>query len=249
MQDTEKKRLEDILNSEMEKLSELTSSYVDRDVSVRKMEMGYLAVVLMLCLNLLKFVISVKVIQKSGVRPKEMAGEKISSKGQRIRKYLSIFGPLEFSRTTYHSKDRGLMFVLDECLSFPPDLWSYNIQELIGGNASETGFRESVRLLNSLLNLNLSASGSERGIARLGNFVEEYYEHKSSPKPEGLVHLSASFDGKGVPKIIENKTQKGVFRLGKGEKRGLKQMATVAVMSWFRPKYRNSESCILCIFV
>ena len=57
-----------------------------------------------------------------------------------------------------------------------------------------------MRLLNKLLSLNLSGMGSERGISRLGSFVEAYYSEKEVAKPPGLIHFSASFDGKGVPK-------------------------------------------------
>lgn len=201
------------------------------------MERGYLSSVLSLCLSLLKFVISVKLAQQSATFPLK----KFRNKGKRVRQYLSLFGLIEINRPGYYQKERGMVYPLDESLDFPPDLWSYNIQELVGSNASETNFRESVRLMNSLLNLNLSASGSERGIGRLGNLVEAYYTEKEVEAPEGLVHFSASFDGKGVPKRKSKQAQAGAkfARLGKGEKRGIKQMATVGVMSWFAPKERT----------
>ena len=232
MQDSQKKRLEQILTQEMKKLGGLTTQYIESDTSVRQMERGYLSTVISLCLSLLKFVISVKLGQCSELYPLDKDGKRMRCKGSRPRKYLSLFGELEFSRPSYYSSTKKMVYPLDESLNFPPDLWSYNIQELVGGNASETNYRESVRLLNDLLDLNLSGSGSERGIARLGAEVENYYATKTVSRPAGLVHFSASFDGKGVPKRQPKKKDdlSKFARLGKGEKRGVKQMATVGGM-------------------
>lgn len=225
----------------MEKLKTLSFQYIEKDTSIRKMESGFLSCVLSLCLSLLKFIISVKLAHHLTSNPLAGPELKYRNKGKRARQYLSLFGLMEFSRPSYYNKARGLVYPLDEALDFPPDLWSYNIQELVGSNASETNFRESVRLMNGLLDLNLSSSGSERGIARLGSCVEAYYAEKEVERPTGPVHFSASFDGKGVPK--KKPGQAGAVtepaRLGKGEKRGTKQMATVGVMSWFEPKERT----------
>jgi len=249
MQDSQKEKIEKILHEHLGKITELGMIYLETDTEVRKMEKGLLSQVLKMCLEVLKFIIAAKVSEKGNSRPAKQEGEKVENKGRRIRKYLSLFGALEFWRPTFYSKERGMMYTVDEALGFPRDLWSYNIEELVGENASETDFRESVRVLNSLLGLNLSGTGAERCVGRLGEEVANYYEQKSPVQPEGSVHFSVSFDGKGVPKIIattakEGQQTKGQQRLGKGEKRGVKQMATVCVMSSFTPKTRNVESVL-----
>ena len=230
----------------MEKLKTLSFQYIEKDTSIRKMELGFLSSVILLCLSLLKFILSVKLAHHLTKNPLADSELKYRNKGKRVRQYLSLFGLIEFSRPSYTNEEAGMIYPLDEALDFPPDLWSYNIQELVGSNASETNFRESVRLMNNLLNLNLSGSGSERGIARLGNSVEAYYAEKEVEKPTGLVHFSASFDGKGVPKKKPKQADAVTkfARLGKGEKRGVKQMATVGVMSWFEPKERTVASVL-----
>lgn len=199
--------------------------------------------VLAMCLLLLKFVIEMKVEQKRGVRPEQAEGETIRSKGDRARKYLSLFGRLEFFRPSYCSDRRGMLYPLDDSLSFPAVYWSYNLQELAAQGASQENFRESVKVLDALLDLGLSGTASERNTARLGQMVEEYYEEKPAPEPKGPVCFCASFDGKGVPKIKrkDNNNPKPMARLGKGEKRGVKQMATVSVTSWFEPRKRDKE--------
>lgn len=244
MQDTQKEKIKKLLSVHMKKLTNLSLNYIDTDVDVGGMEKGILAEVLQMCLHLLELIICAKIAQKGNTAPPTQGVERVENKGKRSRKYLSLFGLLEFTRPTFYSKNRGMLYVLDEDLGFPRDLWSYNIEELVGENASETDFRESVRIINTLLGLNLSSTGSERCISRLGEHVEEYYEQREVSQPEDLVHFSASFDGKGVPKIISERDSKSKERLGKGEKRGVKQMATVGVMSSFSPKIRNAESVL-----
>ncbi len=64
--------------------------------------------------------------------------------------------------------------------------------------------------------------------------------------------LAVGWDGKGVPMIIETVrsskegTQK-IERLKKGEKRGVKKMATVSVTAEFKPVVRDKETIIVNI--
>ena len=208
----------------MSKLNSLTTNYVSEDTSIRQMEWGYLKQVLSLCLTLLNFVIALKVEQKSEEKPPVQPDEQIKNAGKRSRKYLSLFGLIEFTRPSFSSKERGMLYLVDEALDIPKGLWSYNLQELISANATQTNYRESVKTLNSLLGLGLSDVGSERNIHYLGEEVEGYYEQKETEKPKGPVCFSASFDGKGVPKIkpLDKTKPKETKRLGRGEKRGVK---------------------------
>lgn len=230
----------------MSKLNSLTTDYVSEDTSIRQMEWGYLKQVLSLCLTLLNFVIALKVEQKSEEKPLVQLGEQIKNVGKRSRRYLSLFGLIEFTRPSFSSKERGMLYIVDEALDIPKSLWSYNLQELVSANATQTNYRESVKTLNSLLDLGLSDVGSERNIHYLGEEVESYYEQKEIEKPKGPVCFSASFDGKGVPKIkpLDKTKPKETKRLGRGEKRGVKQMATVGVISYFEPKEREVDSII-----
>lgn len=230
----------------MTKLRDLTILYVSKDVSITEMEQGLLKTVLSLCLNLLKFVINQKSKEYQDVLPVLQTGESLKKSGKRSRKYLSLFGPLEYKRSSCISDQRGLLFMTDEVLSMPKVLWSYNIQELVGSQASHVNFRSSVELLNSLLDLDLSGMGAERNVSNLGDYVDDYYEQKEVKKQREALCCSASFDGKGVPMIIEQDKRKvkEIKRLKKGEKNGKKRMATVGVMSTFTPKKRSVTSVI-----
>ena len=230
----------------MNNIRTLTEGYVSGETSITEMECGYLKQVLQLCLSLLKFVIIAKLSSGKINKPELSSTDKLRSSGKRKRKYLSLFGMLEFSRPSYHSDELGMLYPLDEALCMPVNLWSYNIQELTAQEASETSFRESISLLNQLLGLKLTDPASERNVARLGNNVDSFYEAQPVELIAEDACFCASFDGKGVPKIkARNPDANQRFdRLGKGQKRGIKQMATVSVMSSFKPKKRDKASII-----
>jgi hypothetical protein len=250
MQGTQKRRLNEILANEMSKLSDLTNDYIGGSQSIAEMEKGYLNQVLSLCLALLRFVISAKLSGLEGSTPATQAGGGLCSKGRRWRKYLSLFGLLEFERPAYHSKATGMVYPLDEALRLPARLWSYNIQELTAQSASETDFRESVGLLNGLLGLGLNGTASERNVCALGGSVESFYDGRpAEDAPEDVPEdgcLCVSLDGKGVPKVKPQCQQAAPpsARLGKGQKRGVKQMATVAVISRYERAKRDKSSII-----
>ena len=140
-----------------------------------------------------------------------------------------------------------MVYPLDEALEMPVNLWSYNIQEIMAYGASESNFRDSIQVMNQLLGLNLQGMDAARNVVELSTLVEEYYTECSPPElSESTQCCCVSFDGKGVPKIKEtrSKSTPPSSRLNKGQKRGVKQMATVVVSSCFMPKQRSKDSII-----
>jgi len=197
--------------------------------------------------SILLYIIKEKRDIQSQKRYRFEPAQKLKNTGEKPRKYLSIFGEMEIERTMYLTEEFGNVAILDELIALPSETKvSYNIQQIIGENGVETNFRESVKVLNKLLNLNLSGKTSERNVDRIGEFVDEFYAKKEVESELSPVCFSASFDGKGVPKIKAAKGKRGnpKARLGKGEKRGKKQMATVSVSSHFTPKKRSIDKII-----
>jgi len=150
--------------------------------------------------------------------------------------------------------DHGNYHALDEYLELPRKKISYSLQSLIGQGSAEEDFRESVRLLNSLLGLNLSGTQSKRIVGDLAPIVDNYYEEqidfKKTIETDGSC-LAFGNDGKGVPII---KSEREVMdtgqeaRLMKGKKRGVKKEATVSVSFSFNPRKRNSEDILRGLF-
>lgn len=141
-------------------------------------------------------------------------------------------------------------------MNFPKKKLSYSIQNLIGQSSTEEGFRESTKILNELLSLNLQGSQTQRTVKGLAPFVEKYYEQrvgrtKEEESSAGSI-LAFGNDGKGVP-IVKRERQEeedtgDKARLMKGKKRGVKKQATVSVSFSFDPRIRDSEDVLRGLF-
>ncbi len=244
----EKIKFEIKIREEIEKLFEMSEGYVGKEISMAEMETGILQQLLKLGLSLLSYIIEQKLRNISDYEFEQRKGETNKNTGKSTRNYLSLFGLMKIRRPSHWIKEIGEVHKLDECLQLPiGSFWSYNIQKLVGGNSSETNFRESVQTINELLGLGLSGKSSERNTERLGEYVEEFYDlHTYQSEEEGL-HFVCSYDGKGVPKIkpaleIRNNPKE---RLARGEKKGVKQMATVSIVSSFTPQQKTSDAIII----
>lgn len=126
---------------------------------------------------------------------------------------------------------------------------------LIGQNSTEKDYRESVKVFNELLSLNLGGSQTQRIVDDLGPLVDDYYEHCreldfKKAATEGAF-LAFGNDGKGVPIVKSERGEKTPVekgRLMKGQKRGVKKQATVAVSFSFDPRVRDSEDVLRGLF-
>ena len=242
-------RLQEHIKEEIEKLLVITEGYACSQAAAHTIEKGLFKELLKLGLILLTYIFKQRIgqIRLQGVPKKD--GVALQNKGLETRQYLSIFGQLEVERPSYWDKDLGKIHPTDSELSLPlSSFWSYNIEEIVGENASESDYKESVRVMNKLLDLGLSGKSSERNIGHIGVEVAAYYASKVVEKSVLPICFSASFDGKGVPKIKPKVASKEDTnpkkRLGKGEKKGIMEMATVSVTSSFTPKKRSVDSII-----
>jgi hypothetical protein len=240
-------RLDVQIREEIEKLMEIAEGFVESKSAAHTIERGIFKQLLILGLSLLTYIFKQRISQITAQGTPMKDGMPLRNKGKEIRQYLSLFGLLTIERPSYWDKDLGKIHPTDSELCLPrSSFWSYNIEEIVGESAAESDYQESVRVLNKLLNLGLSGKSSERNIGHIGVDVEAYYESKKIEKVVLPVCFSASFDGKGVPKIrlkvdtkVESNPKK---RLGKGEKKGIMEMATVSVTSSFMPKKRSVDS-------
>lgn len=237
------------IQSEIDKLLGLCTDFEHSESSVHTMEQSILKQLLILGLSLLKHILKQKLKQESSSKIFEVGEQKAKKKGFCKRYYLSLFGLLSFERQSYFAPSVGKIYPFDDELNFPKEsAWSYVLQELVAENASENDYTESVRVLNKLLNLNLSSKSSQRNIINLGDTVEAFYAvQKPKMDLEGSCY-AVSFDGKGVPKIKRKPASEAGCqpkkRLNKGEKPNLMQVATVVVVSSFLPKVRSVESLL-----
>lgn len=240
-------RIQTQVKEEIDKLMILAEGYIGAEVGVHSIEKGLFKQLLRIGLALLSYILKAKIKHLSRFGAPNSGGKPMRNKGIESRQYLSLFGLLKLDRPSYWDNELGKVHPVDGQLLLPKSShWSYNIEELVGEGSSENDFKESVRLLNKLLGLGLSGKSSERNAGHLGPVVEGFYSSKAIEKQREAVCFSASFDGKGVPKIRPKSEQqlKGnpKKRLGKGEKKGIMEMATVSVTSSFTPKKRSVDS-------
>jgi hypothetical protein len=243
-------RIQKEIEEEVEKLMVLSAGYVDSPCPAHHIEKAIFKQLLSLGLALLKYILQAKIKRLRTYGELIEEGEIMRYKGKENRKYQSLFGVLTLLRPSYWSKDLGKIHPADAQLYLPKSsYWSYALEELVGEGAGENDFEESVRVLNKLLDLGLSGKSSERNASHLGPVVEAFYASKEVVTKTEAVCFSASFDGKGVPKK-KSKAEQVITtgnpkkRLGKGEKRGVMEMATVSVNSSFMPKKRSVDSII-----
>jgi len=209
---------------------------------VSDLEQNILKGILDVGLSLLKLGVSSRATEvgKQGL-PKVKSP--IKSKGLLSRKYQSIFGVIEISRTKYQIAGKGSYYPLDESMNIPQTKISYVLQNWVVGSSADLDFRESVSSVNDILGLNLSATQSKVESTRLGQQVDNFYEQSTLPTVSKEQYICLEWDGKGVPIIKEEREElpaalpatSVACRLQKGQKRGVKKTATVSVTSFFLP--------------
>jgi hypothetical protein len=244
----------ELIKSEVGRLSEIAQDYLQGDMKVHDLEKNLFKALLTLGLSLLGHILKEKIRRSWGTRPSN-AEEVWDNKGPEERIYVSLFGSLRLKRPSYWSAALGKTHPVDDLLCLPVlSQWSYNLQELVGISASESDYSESVGIINKLLGLGLSGKSSQRNTGHLGACVDAFYDASGVALPvvikdkkadsQAVVCYSASFDSKGVPKIksaTRSADENPKKRLGKGEKRGVMEMATVSVTASFTPKERSAQ--------
>ncbi|MFK7979796.1 MAG: ISKra4 family transposase [Saprospiraceae bacterium] len=225
------------------------------EVNADVMEKKILKGVLTLGLELLKLSINTRntEVEEKG---KPVVSGAIVNKGLTPRWYQSIFGELQINRRKYQIAGKGTYYPLDTSLNLPKEKYSYVLQNWIGKSSTDLDYRESVSMLNEILGLELNGVQSKSNANKLGEQVASYYASQAVKGVEPGQFLCVEWDGKGVPIIKEE--QQGaekedsrtsvIVRLKKGEKRGVKKMATVSVVSDFTPKIRGKQSIIRGLF-
>ena len=131
----------------------------------------------------------------------------------------------------------GSVFPLDAALNLPPDKYSQGLRRKVGLEVAKGSFDEAVMAIKE----GTGAQVPKRQIEQLSQAIsvdfDEFYA--SQPMEAGTGLLVMSVDGKGVVmrkqdlreatrKAAEKSKRKLKTRLGRGEKRNRKRMATVA---------------------
>ena len=163
--------------------------------------------------------------------------------------YESIFGTIRLERLGYNKRGQQSVHPLDEVLNIPERKYSYVLQERGARWCGRGPFDETLDSLETTTAGHIPKRQLEETAVDAARDFTAFYESRSktAPPPEasGSI-LVAGIDCKGIPKrkTVEEKAEPRKIRLGKGEKRTKKKMATVASVHTTQPYSRTAEQVV-----
>lgn len=168
----------------------------------------------------------------------------------RNRALATLFGEVTVQRMGYSGIRLGSVFPLDAALNLPPDKYSQGLRRKVGLEVAKGSFDEAVMAIEE----GTGAQVPKRQIEQLSRAIsvdfDKFYAGQRMEAGAGLLVMSV--DGKGVVmrkqdlreatrKADEKSERKLKTRLGRGEKRNRKRMATVASVYEVDPYQRTAE--------
>jgi hypothetical protein len=167
------------------------------------------------------------------------------------RRYLSIFGAFQLSRTVYGSREGQKIDCapLDHRLQLPDGVFSYLLQDWDQSLCVEEAFGQAERTVSRMLNLQQSVDSLERMNARMAEAVEAFRAERPTPaaEEEGTL-LVSSADGKGVVMRRDEQEQKASAHRTKGEKASRKEMAIVGAVYTVDRHVRTPAEVVAALF-
>jgi hypothetical protein len=173
--------------------------------------------------------------------------------GTKRTTYLSIFGESKFSRAYYWTKgcSEGV-HPLDAKLNLPAKKYSYFLGSFLNRGVADQTYDEVIENYNELFGINISKRTQEEIAISAGREFDKFVTSGELPKftNEGEV-LCIQADCKGIRMVSSEKPDEGKgeasgqsFKKGKGEKDGLRKMATATGDYSFTPQKRTPEELI-----
>lgn len=172
------------------------------------------------------------------------------SEAPQLRRIRTIFGEHAFQGYTYSrgAKKKIELRPLDARMGLPEGEFSYLLEEFSQYFSVEQAFGKAQQALEKVLGQQVPVDSLERISRRVSTEAEKFLEQAPTPaaNEEGeLLVLTA--DGKGVPMIRENVEPVVPFAQG-SQRRGSRQMATVAAVYSVDPNPRTAEEVVAALF-
>lgn len=163
--------------------------------------------------------------------------------------YESVFGTVPVDRLGFGAPGEPSIHPLDEDLNLPERRYSYVVQERAVRLAARGPFDEATDEVSKTTAARLPKRQLEEVVVDGAEDFDAFYEARTSalPPPETTgVLMVAGVDCKGVPRhrTEEERQETQSVRLGSGEKRTKKKMATVASVHTTDPYVRTPEEVV-----
>jgi len=162
-----------------------------------------------------------------------------------VRRYVSIFGPLEIARYVYGTREtqKHEVIPLDALLALPESEFSYVLQDWDQGLCVKNSYAESQGTIQRILRLGQSVLSLEQMNCQMAAAVEPFWAQQPvAAEPEGPI-LVVTADGKGVPMRRKDGGTKPVRRK-KGQKANPKREACVGGVYTIAPFVRSAEEVV-----
>jgi len=168
------------------------------------------------------------------------------------RNVETIFGTVLVERMGYSQRGADSVHPLDQGLNLPEDKYSHGLRKRLAEEVAKNSFDDAVKSIESSTGGKVPKRQAEQLASRTAQDFDEFYEQRQAQEREDSDSLLVlSLDGKGIVmrhedlreatrKAAENK-QKNRKRLGSGEKRNRKRMATVAAIYSVDEYHRSAE--------
>jgi len=162
-----------------------------------------------------------------------------------VRRYVSIFGPIEIARHVYGTREtqKHEVIPLDALLALPDSEFSYVLQDWDQGLCVQNSYGESQGTIQRMLRLGQSVLSLEQMNSQMAAPVEPFWAQQPAvAEPEGPI-LVLTADGKGVPMRRQDGGAKPVRRK-KGQKANPKREACVGGVYTIAPFVRSAAEVV-----
>jgi hypothetical protein len=172
----------------------------------------------------------------------DAVGTRLEYRRLRDRRVMSIFGPVELTRTGYYTPEASVVYPLDAELNLPPESYSFETQRRTALEIARGSFDGAVAAMKRNTGANVPKRQAEGLVVRAVEDFDGFYRERAlSPEAGAGDVVVISVDGKGVVvrtedlreatrKAASERLPKLARKLSKGEKRNAKRMATVAAV-------------------
>lgn len=175
---------------------------------------------------------------------------------KRTRQLETLFGSVTVGRKVYSEPGHDSLFPLDGELNLGKDKYSHGLKERVVDEVINGSFDEAVTAIQKTTGGRVPKRQLEKMSVAISQDFEAFYDDgrtRGAEQTDDLLVLS--FDGKGIvmrqedlreatKKAAQKASKKRKPRLGTGEKRNRKRMATVATVYSVEPHVRNAQAII-----
>lgn len=168
------------------------------------------------------------------------------------RQISTVFGPVEARRVSYSAANGQALYPLDMSMNLGPSKYSDGLCQRVAEEASKTSFDECVNSIKKTTGGSVPKRQCEEIVTQVAQDFEAYYDNTLELDEENKSNLLViTTDSKGIVMRTEDlrpatrkaaeQSPKTKVRLGPGEKKNRKRMATAAAVYSADPHIRAPE--------